>query len=335
MKISLFARTPHPSDTDRLPLRLKTYFFDCSASIMACSLPRPFSLNEAVPSTPFRKHIDSHGVAAPSLDVVIKLNNEAVRLFETNEISEAETFFQLCLDEIFELKIGYMEKKRKVSRVAATMRGPSAQTSCHGKAAYHKCLLNPLLGWSKPHFASSSNGSNDGTQQGDYPAFIFSRALFLRKPSYVQCQRGEDFTFLLEICTSAILFNKAIINHIRTACNHLLPSCTQQQRSFTIWNVQNDYEQSFNALKRLGKLLDDDKTTSFLDVNILVLALFNNTGILYCNEMARFSDASDCFCIVSRVALQLRDLDQRLNKEEISSLCRNAWMVPTIATPAA
>jgi hypothetical protein len=286
-------------------------------------------------------------ITAPSLDVVIKLNNEGVRLYENNEICEAASFFQLCLEEIFELKAGYFEREERLTKIAATFNeeqqgagapmtpapllpSPNQKTlPCQNDGS-----LQPLLEWSKPLLSSSFTNT---AEEGEYPAFLFSRAVFLREQKNLSAeQKGVNFMLMLEICTSTILFNKALVNHISAVCGHPPPLCPQENKSGAIWNIQYDYERSFDGLQQVcNKLEKDARSTRSVDMDILILALFNNMGVLFCNEMARFHEASECFTTVSRLALQLGESENVLSNDEISSLFRNSWMVPKMATPAA
>lgn len=306
---------------------------------------RPSSPNKV---TAFETHHELHNtmITTPSLDVVIKLNNEGVRLYEKNAICEAASFFQLCLEEIFELKAGHFEREERLTKIVATLReeqhpvrvAPMAPAPLLPSRQQPLCQqdgsLQPLLEWSKPlPFSALSNTA----EEAEYPAFLFSRAVFLREQNNLSAeQKGVNFMLMLEICTSTILFNKALVNHMSIVSGNPLPLCPQEHKSGAIWNIQYDYERSFDGLQRVCNQLEKDaRSTRSVDMDILILALFNNMGVLFCNEMARFHEASECFMTVSRLAVQLGESENVLSNDEISSLFRNTWMVPKMATPAA
>jgi hypothetical protein len=314
----------------------------------------PSSVRGHRPSSPnkvaaFESHDELHSmIMTPSLEVVIKLNNEGVRLYENNDNCEAASFFQLCLEEIFELKAGYFEREERLTKIAATfdeqrvvgapMSPPPLLPTPNQKTNRQQDgSLPPILAWSKPLLSPSSTCFANTAEEGEYPAFLFSRALFLYEQKNLSAQqKGVNFMLMLEICTSTILFNKALVNHISAVCGHAPPLCPQENKSGAIWNIQYDYKRSFDGLQQICNQLEkDEKSTRSADMDILILALFNNMGVLFCNEMARFREASECFSTVSRLTLQLGELENVLSNNEISSLFRNAWMVPKMATPAA
>jgi hypothetical protein len=350
-------------------------------------------------------------IPASILELAVSLNNEGVRLFSTHGADASEKYFQVCLSKIFELKIVLREEE--IERGAAqeeqvqedgsmnivnppnksTRRRPgttilppaAARTSSPTSTATQKqqqLPLNPIFGWSQPLLYSAQKATNNNKElpPRDDGSFLFSRALLLHdsvlreQADQEQCDAAA-LLFMLEVCTSAILFNLALVNHIQAICHHSSttyeahPSLLRDHqedredldlqgnadgtpsREAFVWNIYQNYERSFIGLKKITSA-NNDTTKHILDLDVLVLALFNNMGVLFCNEMARFRDADECFQAVSGMVLCLLHplassagadqreamhglLENRLSEAEISGLCMNIWMVPKSSTPAA
>lgn len=236
-----------------------------------------------------------------ALQAIILLNNEGVASYEEGKIPAARVKFQVCLDELFELKVEL--QGRELEKGAKSDYSSSSTTES-----------SPIRGWSAPIETANDQYSH-----------LFSRLVILEP----QLRDLPYTTFLavVEICTTCILFNKSLSLH--SSDPNLAPSAVS--------SVFGTYERTFNAFRQLRRhQKSDDKQLRF-HLDVLVLALFNNMGALFLHEKAQYHDAAECFRAGSGVILRLhsKQLEETLTEQEISDMCMNTWMVPVFTTPAA
>lgn len=102
--------------------------------------------------------------------------------------------------------------------------------------------------------------------------------------------------------------------------------------------VFRHYEASYQEWKAATTTTDDslfkkEEDDDQHDMILLGLALFNNMGVVFCSELAKFREAFECFKAACGVMSRLDDTC--LKWEEIHELSMNALLVPTQACPAA
>eukprot|EP00545_Synedropsis_sp_CCMP1620_P006194 CAMPEP_0119010614 /NCGR_PEP_ID=MMETSP1176-20130426/5133_1 /TAXON_ID=265551 /ORGANISM="Synedropsis recta cf, Strain CCMP1620" /LENGTH=249 /DNA_ID=CAMNT_0006963313 /DNA_START=51 /DNA_END=800 /DNA_ORIENTATION=- len=246
------------------------------------------------------------------LKPLIALNNEGVRLYEQGRLEEAKHCFQQCIDEMFELTVQIKQ---------ATLKSPKEgfdwqreQSSSQQQRAKH----SPIRGWSKllPYTKRPGEG-----------VFVFSRAIILRdlklSDKSASLQLGDVSLYKL-----AILYNKALTHH-QIACITVKSKYYSQDADMAF----HLYEQAFQCCK--SEINQGFHGTTHR--GILMLALFNNVGVIFCNDLARFHDALECFKASCGVVLSmdLSRLSRKLDPDEMYLLSMNIWMAPGHLTPAA
>jgi hypothetical protein len=259
-----------------------------------------------------------------ALRAVVSLNNEAVRLFELGELGAAKDFMQLSIDELFELTCDGIEES-SFQREASMLN-------------YEE--LNIVQGWSRPSCSVTVLVKEETF------AYVFSRAILLKEPSIQdswQVQREEEnqggrntHASRMKIAKKALdffqvftLFNRALICHSialqEGECRQLMEATYRL------------YEDVFSCSERIKRLARDAHLLHTLD--ILALALFNNMGVMFYQNMARFDASFQCFHaargLILRIELHSMPGDMVLDDDEVVKLSTNICMVPLCTTPAA
>jgi hypothetical protein len=241
------------------------------------------------------------------------LNNEGVRLYELGKLQEASNYFQLAIDEMVKLLI-----QIKHERSTATEETSDSQQE---QLIRRTAPQSAIQGWSRPLPHTKRPGDE---------VFVFSRAIRLRESSEIlRTPTQESGPGDLSIYKLAMQFNKALVHHqIATLTVKSKYYSTDAEMAFHM------YEQAFQSCKSESTR---DSFYCTVDRGIIMTALFNNVGAIFCNELARYHDASECFKAACRVVfgMDLSQLGQTLDSDEMYLLSMNIWMAPKIVAPAA
>jgi hypothetical protein len=248
------------------------------------------------------------------------LNNEGVRLYELGRLHEASNYFQLSIDEMIKMLIQIKEERAMEAAAAATHETSHSQQQ-QEQIKEQNTTHSPIQGWSKPL---------SGTKRPGDEVFCFSRAIRLRQSSEelrtpTQASGPGD----LSIYRLALQYNKALVHHqIASLAVKSKYYSADAEMAFHL------YEQAFHSCKSEGP---EGSFYDTVDRGILMMALFNNVGAIFCNELARFHDASECFKAACGVVLgmDLSQLARTLDSDEMYLLSMNIWMAPKVVTPAA
>lgn len=255
------------------------------------------------------------------------LNNNGVQLFERELFLEAIGSFQLCLDQISE----YQTEQEFI--LVENMTNASDTTCEETKTRDQECddaasgepSTSAFHGWSKSAKRSSS------TEAGS--PFLFSRAIRIREQE--GSSHNEHRDTLISAYKAALHYNLALTHHVLLLLRRSGEPRIVVFSSATF--LHRHYEAAYLEWKTTAATTffsrDED---ALLDIRLLGLALFNNMGVVFCSELARFREAFECFKAACGVmCCYLDDSSQVLEDDEIYEISMNACLVPSEACPAA
>lgn len=262
-----------------------------------------------------------------------RLNNDGVSLLESGRLLEAMEYFQECIDQLFELQMKMWEQEYRDTATPSFSKHSdccsestcSTSSSSSSSDASSSCSSSPFKGWSEPAL-DSTLVLQDNTQSAS--VFLYSRAILLRE------EEGEASTSTsaarLSAYSTALHFNNAL-------AHHLLLLTSQEHRTTANACISNKYyEESYRQYMRTANATNKQPTPDNDSFDLLRVALFNNMGAIYCNELARFRDANECFKAACGALGEIgEDEWHPLDGDEIYLLSMNTFMVPTSTSPAA
>lgn len=255
------------------------------------------------------------------------LNNDAVRLFEEELYPEAIDFFQLCLDQISEYQI---DQECNIQDTSESCEDVKRQEQLQNTATPATTMPppNPFHGWSKP-------AERPSTEAGS--PFLFARVIRIRELQQLQPEESSPSSAVTRILPSTDddHLSDTLLRAYKAALHYNLAVAHQlillRKRAEPIISsaalVYRHYEAAYIEWKTAKS------ENSPHDMNLLGLALFNNMGVVFCSEMARFREAFECFKAACGVMCGLDD--EVLEGDEIYEISMNAFLVPSEACPAA
>lgn len=256
---------------------------------------------------------------------ICSLNTKGVHLFENNLFVEAIDSFRLCLDHLVEYQV---DKKYnledKTNNRDADCEGVevSVETATSddigtngrepgGDPETKEASPSPFSGWSEPTIKQGQS-MESGTP------FIFSRAIMVQYDPF--SATTDDLTHL-HTYKAALHYNLALTQQM------LLLTRQSGEPTSSPARIYKHYEAAYHEWKRVKSDENDDHTA------VLGLALFNNMGVLFYSEFARFREALECFRAACGV---MHDRCHPVLKgEEIYEMSMNAFLVPSEGCPAA
>lgn len=251
-----------------------------------------------------------------------RLNNDGVSLLENGRLLEAMEYFQNCIDQLFEVQMKMWEQEYRDTATPTT----SKHVDCRSEASTSSGspYSSPFKGWSKPAL-DSSLVLQDNTQSAS--VFLYSRAILLHEEEEEEeASSSTKSAARLSAYSTALHFNNAL-------ARHLLLLTSQEHRTTANACISNKYyEESYRQYMRAANSKQRDNGS----FDLLRVALFNNMGAIYCNELARFRDANECFKAACGALGEIgEDEWHPLDGDEIYLLSMNTFMVPTSTSPAA
>mmetsp|Transcript_15108 Transcript_15108/g.23201 ORF Transcript_15108/g.23201 Transcript_15108/m.23201 type:complete len:258 (+) Transcript_15108:128-901(+) len=232
---------------------------------------------------------------------IIYLNNQGIRHYENCHFDKAKEFLRSAVVELNTLR-------------------EHCQHTMHDEQLCEKQFLSqhgtPIEGWSQPF---------RDPMQDDY-AIMFTRAMFLKEFDCDHHFDDESRLFHLNVATIVLLYNTSLLNHVFSDSNGQISAVADA--------AYHGYEEAFV----ISRTMDKCSTNFSFQLQVLTLALFNNMGVLYYNNMCRFRDAAQCFRASRK---QMNILGERLLQQEIMTakevqqLSTNLLTVPYATTPAA
>mmetsp|Transcript_6174 Transcript_6174/g.9482 ORF Transcript_6174/g.9482 Transcript_6174/m.9482 type:complete len:238 (+) Transcript_6174:74-787(+) len=237
------------------------------------------------------------------MDAIINFNNKAIENYEKGHLISAENFQAAAL---FELNV--LRERLNINTLEEIVDRKKRKFVESKKS---------IIRWSKPFPWFHVNQD----------VIMFTRGMFLEHfdPSKTQ-EESSEFASHLEVVTLTLFYNASMINH--------LYSYTTKQISQISNGACKGYEIAFSILNRI----DEQSPDICIPMKLLKIALLNNIGVLFCNDMCRYRDAAECFevcrgemCALVGVFL----IEEKLTTTEAQQLSTNIFAVPFAATPAA
>jgi len=256
------------------------------------------------------------------LKSIITHNNKGVNSHENGQLEQALKSLRNAITELNMLKVFLHNNDECFAHdINNNYQSPQQQES--GLKRKQQQLIK---GWSQQPLSMK----NSSRQSGNY-AVAFTRAIYLRENDEIFLNDDDidaiSLVLSLDVLTIALEYNTSLMNH--------LLSDSQGQLSAAVDDAYHGYEQTFLICKEMNTSLC---YVSVDNLKILILALFNNMGVLYFNNMSRFQDAAQCFRASKN---QLSCLGKKLLEQgilspsEINELSMNLWAVPLTSTAAA
>eukprot|EP00546_Thalassionema_frauenfeldii_P009133 CAMPEP_0178920648 /NCGR_PEP_ID=MMETSP0786-20121207/15118_1 /TAXON_ID=186022 /ORGANISM="Thalassionema frauenfeldii, Strain CCMP 1798" /LENGTH=144 /DNA_ID=CAMNT_0020594731 /DNA_START=253 /DNA_END=684 /DNA_ORIENTATION=+ len=113
---------------------------------------------------------------------------------------------------------------------------------------------------------------------------MFTRGIFLSHSySFKLQETSSSHISHLEIVTLTLFYNASMINQLYSYMTRQLSEISQ--------TTYNGYEVAFAILNKI----DRENPDICIKMKLLKVALMNNIGVLFCNDMCRFQDAAECF----------------------------------------
>jgi len=235
-----------------------------------------------------------------SIQSITKINNEAIRSYESGQLLSAENFLAKALFFLNKLR------ERLHSEILE---------QCTEKSFQFQTLKSSIIRWSKPF----------PLHHVEKDVIMFTRGIFLEEHDHL-LDKASSFSPYLEMITLALFYNASMINHFY--------SYMAGEDSLISNGAYIGYEVAFAIFNKI------DRQSSYISIQmkLLKLALFNNIGVLFCTDMCRFRDAAECFEafreeIPSLIEVLLDGED--MTTTEAEQLSSNLLAVPCVATPAA
>jgi len=242
---------------------------------------------------------DNHDSEIKSL---IYFNNQGMQHFENGNFDKAKAFLRSAVIELNNLRETYEPIISQDEPVCGDQ----------------FCVENgsPIQGWSMPF----------QRPERDDCAITFTRAMLLSDNESFSYFDDQACLFHLNVATVVLLYNTSLLNHVFSDANG--------QISTVVNEAYHGYEEAFV----ISRNMKETSSTFAFHLTVLTLALFNNMGVLYYNNMCRFADAAQCFR-ASRKKLNMlgekNATSQILTIKEVHNLSTNLLMVPRATTCAA